>query len=232
MIWPFRRRGGALPADLELRLSASNARPADAGLARLQEDRFVVVDVESTGLDLRRDRLIAIGAVAVEGARIRLADSFEVVLRQQAESARANILVHGIGGQAQRAGVDPPEALADFLDYVGRSPLVAFHVPFDETMIRRAMREHAGMAFKRTWVDLADVLPALLPGLARRHRALDEWAGHFGIINHARHNALADALVTAQLFVAALPIAATRDAQRYKDLRDLERAQRWLKRGF
>jgi DNA polymerase-3 subunit epsilon len=213
---------------LAQRLLAWQALPEAPTDARLDETRYVVVDVESTGLDLRKDRLIAIGAVAVEGGKVNLEDSFEIVLRQDESSDRDNILIHGIGGQAQRTGIDPQEALLAFLEYLGKAPLLAFHVAFDETMIRRAMREYLRLEFKRPWLDLAYVMPALMPQFARRYRALDDWAGHFKIANFARHNALADALVTAQLFLAALPLAFAGESGLYRNLRDLEKAQRWI----
>lgn len=192
------------------------------------ETRFVVVDVETTGLDLNRDHLIAMGACAVEGGRVTLADSFEVVLRQEQVSSKDNILIHGISGEVQREGVAPVEALLAFLDFLGKSPLVAFHVTFDQTMIRRAMRVHLDLNFKHPWLDLAYVMPGLMPEYARRYRALDDWSEHFGIGNFARHSALADALATAQLFQCALPLAASKRCSTYRSLQDLEKAQRWV----
>lgn len=190
--------------------------------------RYVVVDVESTGLDLARDRLIAIGACAVRDGRIALEDSFEIVLRQDEASDRDNILVHGIGGERQRQGIDPVEALLGFLEYLGKSPLVAYHVAFDQTMIRRALRDYLGHKFKHPWLDLAYVMPGLLPDYARKHRALDHWTQHFQIGNYARHSALADALATAQLLLVALPLAVRADLGHYAQLQDLEKAQRWI----
>ncbi len=76
----------------------------------IDERRWVVLDVETTGLDTHHDELLAIAAVAVqfdEGAapRIALNDSFEAVLHHQSASTdKDNILVHGIGVGAQRAG--------------------------------------------------------------------------------------------------------------------------------
>jgi DNA polymerase-3 subunit epsilon len=210
------------------RLAAWQARaPEDLSLA-FDAARYVVVDVESTGLDLNKDRLIAIGAVAVRDGRIDLADSFEVVLRQERISDKDNILVHGIGGEAQREGLPPADALLAFLDYLGKSPLVAFHVTFDETMIRRACKDFLGLDFKHPWLDLAYVMPGLMPDYARKYRALDHWTGHFAIANFARHSALADALATAQLFLVALPLAVERRSSHYKSLQDLEKAQRWI----
>lgn len=221
-------RGPTLAPALVQRLTDWRARPeVDTGV-EFDDARYVVVDVESTGLDLNRDRLIAIGAVAVETGRIVLTDSFETVLRQEKVSAKDNILIHGIGGEQQREGLPPAEALLGFLDYLGKSPLVAFHVTFDETMIKRAMRHFLGLDFKHPWLDLAYVMPGLLPEYARKYRALDDWSGHFEIANYARHSALADALATAQLLQCALKLAPTRKAGSYKGLQDLEKAQRWV----
>jgi DNA polymerase-3 subunit epsilon len=193
--------------------------------ATFDHTRFVVVDVETTGLNLMADTLISIGAVAVVNGRIALADSFSVVVQQRESSRKENILIHGISGSEQREGVLPADALLAFLEYLGKSPLVAFHVDFDETMIKRALRQYLGVSFKRSWLDLAYVLPALYPELLLKHRALDDWASHFDIHNDDRHNALADALTTAQLLLVAIARARlTHETKNYDGLRKLERA--------
>ena len=222
------RKPPALDAAAAARLAAWQALPKVELDQAFDKARYVVVDVESTGLDLNRDRLIAIGAVVVEAGKVNLRESFEVVLRQNKVSSKDNILIHGIGGEQQREGLPPVEALLAFLEFLGKTPLVAFHVTFDETMIRRALRDYLGLDFKHPWLDLAYVMPALQPEYARRYRALDDWVGHFAIANYARHSALADALATAQLCLCALPIAESRRSPNYKNLQDLEKAQRWV----
>jgi DNA polymerase-3 subunit epsilon len=223
----FFRRRPVLDQSSAERLAGWQRLPAPAGTT-LAESRLVVVDVETSGLNLASDRLIAIGAVAVNGGRIDLGDSFEIILQQPTVSERDNILIHGIGGTAQREGVPPAEALLRFLEYLGKDPLVAFHVTFDETMIRRALDRFLGLDFRHPWLDLAYVMPALYPALAPKYRALDEWAGHFGIRNYARHSALADALCTAQLFLVAVEQAKRGGALEFKSLQALEKAQRWI----
>jgi len=223
----FGRRVHLDPA-LAQRIEDWRARPEFSLSDAFDATRYVVVDVETTGLDLVRDKLIAIGACAVENGEVVMADSFEIVLRQDQVSAKDNILIHGIGGEAQRDGLDPAEALVRFLDFLGKSPLVAFHVTFDQTMIRKAVKEYLGFEFKHPWLDLAYVMPGLLPEYARRYRALDDWSGYFQISNFARHSALADALATAQLLLCALPLAQAKHSTCYRNLQDLEKAQRWV----
>ena len=195
--------------------------------ADLDGSRFVVVDVETSGLNLARDRLIAIGAVAVVNGKIDLNDSFEVVLQQEVTSTKENILIHGIGGGAQTGGQVPVEALLAFLEYLRKDPLVAFHVTFDETMLRRAIRRFLGFGFKHPWLDLAYAVPGLYPTLAGRFRALDHWLGYFNIRNYARHNALADAVSTAQLFMIAAKEAQRKRILNYQGMQRVEKAQRW-----
>lgn len=222
------RRTPQLSVAQQQRLSAWAESPGAGWASPIGESRCVVVDVETSGLNLLEDKLISIGAVAVVNGKIALGDSFYVVLQQRAASAKDNILLHGIGTSAQLEGEAPAEALLAFLDYLGKAPLVAFHVAFDETMIRRALREHLGFSFRHPWLDLAYVMPGLNPPLAQRYRALDDWIAHFDIRIDVRHNALADALATAQLFQVAIAQAGRKRITDLAGLRDVEKAQRWV----
>ncbi len=220
-----------LSAQQTARLACWHALPEIEGASPFEQTRLVVVDVETTGLDLTRDTLISIGAVAVVNGRIALGDSFSVVLQQREVSPRENILIHGISGAEQREGVLPADALLAFLEYLGKSPLVAFHVAFDETMIRRAMRSYLGHNFRHPWLDLAYVLPALWQ--ERNLRSLDDWSVRFAIHNENRHNAVADALATAELLLVAMAGARTaKEINSYDGLRSLARRYRSALQSF
>ncbi len=208
------------------RLAAWLALPEYDTRSVFEHSRMVVVDVETTGLNLVTDTLISIGAIAVVDGRLAYGDSFSVVLQQQQSSRKENILIHGISGNEQRFGTDPIEAMLDFLEYVGKSPLVAFHVTFDENMIRRALKQYLGFKFKHAWLDLAYVMPGLYPTLAYSHRVLDDWIKRFQIHLELRHNALADAIATAQLLLIAQSTAKGINVNKFIGLRDVERNQR------
>lgn len=224
----FRRPAVRLPAEQQARLESLRLKISADRNADLAGDRIVVVDVETSGLSLADDHLIAIGAIAIHAGRIVIADSFDVLLRQDVASKKANILVHGIGGTAQRTGLPPEEALLAFLEYLDGAPLIAFHVAFDETMLRKAYKRFLGIGFRHSWADLAYLLPELFPEYAQRHHALDDWLAHFAIANDARHNALADAQATAQLGLIALRSARAKRIADFKSLQEMEKAQRWM----
>jgi DNA polymerase-3 subunit epsilon len=199
--------------------------------------RWIVLDVESSGLDPDHDRLIAVAAIALRWERrgsgaapaIALGDSFEVVLRQpEADIDRPNILLHGVGVGEQRAGIDPRAALEAFEAWAAGAPLVAFHAPFDQRLLERSARASLGRPLANRWLDLAPLAGVLLPEL--KARSLDDWLEHFGLRCIARHRAAADTLVTAELFLHLWPALQAQVGARplFRSLQRLAAQRRWL----
>ncbi len=205
------------------------------GAAPVNESRWVMLDVETSGLDPHHDRLLAIAAIAlrVDWTRQRLAvdlgDSFEVVLRQdQVTQAKDNILLHGIGVQRQREGMDPVQALEAFAGFVWQSPLLAFHAAFDQAMITRHMKQQLGRSLANPWVDLEHLCAVTHEKV--RARSLDEWLRHFGIECAVRHQAAADTLAECELLLRIWPGVAAQCAD-WRGVQRLARQQRWIARA-
>ncbi len=197
--------------------------------------RWVVLDVETSGLDPQRDQLLAIAAIAVRvdwpARRLSITpgDSFEVVLRQsEVASAKDNILLHGIGLQRQREGEPMPDGLRAFTRFVGNSPLLAFHAPFDQAMIGRFVLAHLGSALANPWVDIEQLCAVTHEKV--RARALDEWLAHFGIVCANRHQAAADTLAECELLLRIWPQMAGQCAS-WRDVEKLAAQQRWIARA-
>ena len=196
------------------------------------DGRVVVIDTETSGLDPERDDLLSIGAVAVDASGILPDDSFEVVLRNRPAGDASNVAVHGIGYEAQAAGVPAPEALASFHEYLALARCVGFHADFDRKVLRRACAA-AGVPFdERPWLDLAYLAGALRPdSYARGGRSLDDWMTLFGIENTARHSAPGDALATAELLLRLRAIAAAQGATGFDGMLGVSKQQKWLAGG-
>lgn len=179
------------------RLWAQVAAPdLDGSLAGL---RCVVIDTETAGLDPYQDALIAVGACRIEAGAVSVGDAFEVLLQQRAPSATGNILVHGIGQAAQAAGCAPDAAMLAYLEFVRRHPAAGFHTRFDLVALERAIRRHLGIDYRPHYLDAALILPELFGMAHAAQWTLDQWSAHFGLQAFARHGALSDAFVTAQL---------------------------------
>jgi DNA polymerase-3 subunit epsilon len=195
--------------------------------------RWIVLDVETTGLNPHSDRLLAIAAVALdvspdfERIAIVLGDSYEAVLKQDLPSNKDNILVHHIGAQAQSEGRPPQEVLEEFRVWLGQSPLLAFHSAFDEAMLGRAYALAGLKPLQNEWLDIEPL--AKITGVNPSLRALDDWLGHFGIECAVRHQAAADTFATAELLMRLWPYL-KREASSWSSLRSVARQANWIPR--
>jgi DNA polymerase-3 subunit epsilon len=165
----------------------------------LCEQRLVVLDLETSGLDMKRDQVLSIGAVVIEHGGIDLGQQFECTLLRADHQASASTLIHGIAPSEIANGVDPAEALLGFMEFLGDSPLLAFHAGFDQRMLGRALKQTLGYRLQHRFFDVAELAPLLCPQANIRQAGLDDWTQYFGLQVQQRHHASADALVTAEL---------------------------------
>ena len=197
------------------------------------ENRWVMLDVETSGLNPKHDRLLAIAAIGIQidwpsqTLQINLGDSFEAVLQQDHASSHANILLHGIGVQEQRAGLAPTQALLAFRQFVANSPLLAFHCAFDEAVIQRNMIQHHLGKLSNPWLDLDHLCAVTSEGV--RARALDDWLHYFKIECSVRHQAAADTLAECELLQRIWPRIAAQSRQ-WQDVQNLASQHRWVPR--
>jgi DNA polymerase-3 subunit epsilon len=175
------------------------ARPAPFNDKPLRQQRWVVLDLETSGLNLNRDQVLSIGAVVIEDGAIDLSQQFEQTLLRTDHKVSPAVLIHGLAPSAIAAGSEPEQALLGFMEFVGDSPLLAFHAPFDQHMLSRALRESLDYRLEHPFLDVAEIAPLLCPQANLRKAGLDDWTRFFGLHAEQRHNASADALVTAEL---------------------------------
>ena len=175
------------------------AKPAPLGVCSLREQRWVVLDLETSGLNPNRDQVLSVGAVAIEDGAIDFSQQFERTLHRPTQKTNASVLIHGLGPSALAAGCDPAEALLDLLEFIGTSPVLAFHAPFDQRMLARALKESLGYRLQHPFLDVAELAPMLNPDTELREADLDDWVTRFGLQVDERHHASADAQVTAEL---------------------------------
>lgn len=212
----------------QLQRLAQLPEPAALGNNALRTQRWVVVDLETSGLNLNRDQVLSIGAVVIEDGAVDFSQMFERTLQRAETKLSPSVLIHGLGPSAIAAGSDPVEALLEFMAFVGDSPLLAFHAPFDQHMLCRALKDSLGYRLTHPFLDVADIAPLLCPEAHIREAGLDDWISHFNLQVGERHHASADALATAELML----ILFSRARQQFIDTPHAlqERLSQWKRR--
>lgn len=107
---------------------------------------LLALDCEASGLDPRRDRILAAGWVPVDGLRLRLAGAAERVVRQ-AMPATAATLVHGLLPHDVGAGDEEGDVLAELLPALAGRVLVAHAAAIELGFLDAACRRHFDAGF-------------------------------------------------------------------------------------
>lgn len=181
---------------------------AEAREQALREQPLVVLDLETTGLDVKRDTVLSVGAVRVGGGGIELGQTFERVLAVQVALKSDAQLFHGFTQADLAAGEDPREVLLELLEWGQDAIWLAWHAWFDEAMLYRSARQWLGLSgaghrLPKVY-DLAHAMPVLFPEHAQLPAQLDAWLQALHLGNSERHHAVADAMATAELALVAL----------------------------
>ncbi len=173
------------------------------------EERYVALDTELTGLDLRRDSIVSLAGLRLAHGRIDLADRFYEEVRPASALTAESIVLHGITPEQVNGhpGIGP--VLAGFCAYCGGDLLVGHFVEIDLGFLHKEFARAGRTAPTWTALDtwpLYEWLSSRVPddggpGLPRLHDPrLPELAQALGVPSGGGHNALDDAFVTAQVF--------------------------------
>lgn len=193
---------------------------------------YVVLDVETSGLDPRRDALLAVGLVGVEAGRVRLDRSWATMVRPPAGLlvGGETIRIHGLT-RAELAAAPPIDAVLPELLALLRGRALVVHVAsIDVGFLNRALRDYGGRLrgpildtarLAATLHERARLLGEVAAGAPAPSAQLRALAERLDLPVFGEHDALSDALTTAQVFIAQ----ATRlEQQGTKTLRGLLRA--------
>jgi DNA polymerase-3 subunit epsilon len=200
-----------------------------------REASWCVIDLELTGLDPRRDEIIAVGAVPIVDGRVLLGESLYALARPSRPPQHEAVLVHKLRSPDLADAPPLEDAIELVLDALaGRVPV--FHTSMVERLFlgrelrRRRLRLPADAdteALGRLWLRERD-------GEAPAGLRLTRLAGLLGFPAEPAHHALGDALTTAQAFLALAGIFGAREPQTVGSLVGAEarlHGARWLGPG-
>lgn len=165
-----------------------------------QQKRFVVFDMETTGLDWKVDVILSIGAVGVVGNAIEVGDFLEVYI-QQDKFTTQSIALSGNIKRIENEKVVEAEGMIQLLNFLKDATLVGHNVNLDIEMVNQALKRlELGRlknplmdtnALYQRWKDLPD----------DTQTSLDEVCDALKIDKSDRHTAWGNAFTTALVFL-------------------------------
>lgn len=160
---------------------------------------FVVFDIETTGLSSKHDMITEIGAVKVRNGAV--VDQYSALVNPQMKIPFEIVELTGITNEmvANERTIDL--VLPEFLDFIGKAPVVAHNAKFDVGFIReQSMRLH--LDFNPTVLDTIDLAKLIITEIKRYNlKRLTRYL-NVSLVNH--HRAVDDANATALVFIKLL----------------------------
>ena len=195
-------------------MSGALPPPSHTALAALP---VVVLDLETTGLDVRRDRVVQIGAIAMLGLRILDEPRIEQLVNPGMPMPALAERIHGLGDADVTGAPDFASVYPALHEMLAGRVVVGHNVAFDLAVLRHEAAR-AGLAWHDPpALDVAMLIGALQPALP--DLGLETIASDLGVRIEHRHSALADSMAAAQVFARLIP------RLREADVRTLGEAQ-------
>lgn len=199
----------------DFQLFQAAARTQDVRHVALNKLTCTVIDTETTGLaPSQGDEIIAIAAVRIVNGRILHQEVFDSLVNPRRPIDAAARAVHRLSPDMLRGMPVIEEVLPRFHQFVEDTVIVGHNVAFDMRFFE--MKEKAtGIRFDNPVLDT--LLLASIVHPQQEENSLESIAARFGITVTGRHTALGDALTTAAVFLALIPLLADRGIHTLQD---------------
>ena len=173
----------------------------------LHEVRYAVVDTELTSLDAKSNRLIAIGAIVMDGTKIRFGEQFYTVVNPGVHVPAESVLIHKLRPNDVEQGVAPEQALAELREFITGRVVVGHFVQIDMKALRKELGDQQH-ELSNPSIDTAKAHRWILQNSPWREDleqqmaniSLASLAKIYELDFHEAHHALEDAFVTARLW--------------------------------
>ena len=174
------------------------------------DNEWVSLDCETTGLNVKSDHLLSIGAVRIAGQRILSSERLEMVIQPTRDIPAESIRVHRLREADVADGLPIEEAMRRLLAFIGSRPLVGYYLEFDVAMLQRAIRPLLGVGLPQPAIEVSAMY------YEHKFRQLPPYQQHanadidlrfatlmddLGLPRREAHDALNDAVMAALAFV-------------------------------
>ena len=177
---------------------------------------LVSLDLETTGLQPARDRIVQIGAITIEDS----AQHFDMLVNPGAPIPANSTAIHGLRASDLQDAPAFPLALPPLRDFVSGRIILGYNIGFDLAVLSAEAKRH-GLEWHWPGALCLRQLAALLIGRDSSLMVadLEDLALHFGVPTGARHTAHGDAAMGVAIFEKMLPALANKSIITLADAR-------------
>lgn len=172
----------------------------------LEKIQFLALDFETTGLNARSEAILSMGYTHLSGGRIVLRDSAHHVIKLTIKLPQTGVTIHQITDDGMQQGMPLATALDMLLAQMCGRVLLVHYAGIERNFLQAAMKQVYGYALPFLLVDTMQLEQRMLARAQRpaaeNQLRLANLRTQYRLPRYGAHNALEDALATAELFLA------------------------------
>jgi len=181
---------------------------------KIDEEEFVVFDIETTGLNSHTNEIIEIGAVKIKAGRI--VDRYSQLINPGRPIPYDITEITSITDEQVANEPKIDEVIGKFVDFVGDAVLVAHNAPFDMGFIKRDIKKYLNIDYQCSVIDTLQMARDLFPDLKKY--GLGDLNKTLGLALEKHHRAVDDSQATANMFIIFLEKYKEKGLEYMKDI--------------
>ena len=167
----------------------------------IEEEEFVIFDIETTGFSSTNDKIIEIGAVKMK--RGLVIDKFSEFINPEIKIPMKIVELTGISDKMVSNAETIEKVLPRFLEFIKNTTVVAHNAKFDVGFITKKCEQlNLSLESNFSFIDTLEWAKILVKDIKRY--SLDALTKKFNIVLENHHRAIDDAQATAEVFKVLL----------------------------
>ncbi len=168
---------------------------------------YLAVDFETTGLNPEQDAIISVGYVPIREGRIRLSEAREEIIKSNARLKAESVTIHGITHEKiAQQGNPEQDVIERLLEALAGKVMLVHYARIEQAFLNKFCKTHYGHHLPVHIVDTLELERTSLDSrsvpISRNALRLGNVRQRYKLPRYPAHNALGDAIATAELFFA------------------------------
>jgi len=162
-------------------------------MPRAKKEIEVVIDVETTGLDYTREKIIEFAGVKLVNGKIT--DTFETLINPHQHIRKSSQAIHGISEDDLKDAPEEEKIYPEIFDFIGDATIVAHNAIFDFSFLNKTSKRLYDKPLENNYIDTQMMFKEVYPQI--ESCGLDNLVTIFQASNTQRHRAMGDAMALA-----------------------------------
>ncbi|MBQ2644637.1 3'-5' exonuclease [bacterium] len=178
----------------------------------------IVLDVETTGLDYTKEKMVEFAALRLENGKIK--GEYQTLINPKQHIRKSSMAVHGITEEMVQDAPTEAEVIPKIIEFIGEYPIVAHNAIFDYSFINEASKRVLGKGITNPMIDSQQMFKEVYPDL--ESCGLEALMKKFNVTFSERHRAMADTKGLAESYPALKKLYKKKYAWQMKQIENVE----------